>query len=155
MTSIDSFLDSVKAVLIAPTTGVAELEDTNTTVFHHGTSDAAEDIAKGIAKCAGVHCLIFDMGGDSDPADANSPVILAEVTVELYVDPTKRNRAKTPTLRLAGAIRDAIMTCLHLNATLQATDHYHMETRVMGYRPLSDPDYAAFAIRLQRSIYIG
>lgn len=155
MTSIDSFLDSVKAVLIAANTGVAELSDTNTTVFHHGLSDADEDIKRGIARCGGVHCLIYDLGGDSDPTDANSPVILSEVTVELYVDTTKRNRVKTPALRLAGAIRDEIMTCLHLNATLQATDHYHMETRVMGYRPLADPDYVAFAIRLQRPIYIA
>lgn len=152
MTTIDSFLDSIKTALIA---GVPELLDAGVVVYHHGNSDPDEDIKSAVAKCSGVSALIYDLGGDSDPDDANAPVILAEAAIELYVDTTKRNRRKDATLRTAGAIRDDIMSTLHLSATIQSYDHCQMEPRVSGYRPVADPDYTVYRITLRRSIYIG
>jgi len=150
MTS-DTFLDLVKTALLA---GVPELVADNVTVWHSGPSDPTEDIQRGIAKCHGVSALIHDLGGDSDPDDASAPVILARTAIELYVDTTKRNRTKTPTLRLPASIRDNIMTTLHANQTLLDGRHYHMEPRIKGYQPLADPDYVCYRVTLLSSIYL-
>lgn len=154
MNSTDDFLDAVAGLLAASST-VPELTGDNTLAWLHGASDPDEDIKRGSDKCQGVSALIFDMGGDSDPDDADSPVILSEVMVELYVDTTKRNRRKTPSLRSAGAIRDAIMRTLHLAPQLIDGEHCHMEPKVRGYRPIQDPDYVVFRIRLERPILLA
>lgn len=154
MLGIDQALDAIAALLIHSTDGVAELNADNVTVFHHGQSDVDEDIRAGISKCKGVHVLIYDIGGDSEPEDAGSPVIAAVAGIELFVDTTKRNRRKTPSLRLAGEIRDDIMRTLHLSELLDYT-HTHMEPRITGYKPVSDPAYVVYRITLQRSIYIA
>ncbi len=155
MLGIDQSLDAVAALLIDVTNGVAELTADNVTVFHHGQSDPDEDIQSGVSKCKGVHVLIYDLGGDSDPEDAGSPVIALVTGIELFVDTTKRNRRKTPGLRLAGEIRDDIMRTLHLSPFLIDREHCHMEPRITGYKPVSDPAYVVYRILLQRSIYIA
>lgn len=154
MLGIDQALDAIAALLIHATEGVAELTEDNVTVFHHGQSDPDEDIRAGISKCNGVHVLIYDLGGDSDPQDAGSPVILAETGIELFVDATKRNRRRSPALRLPGEIRDDIMRTLHL-APLLDYNHTHMEPRITGYKPVQDPAYVVYRIQLQRSIVIA
>lgn len=153
MTSIDSFLDSVKTAIAA---GVPELSSSEAVcVYHHGNSDPDEDIRAAVAKTNGVCCLVYDLGGDSDPDNALSPVILSEAVIELYVDTTKRNRRKDATLRTAGAIRDDIMATLHLNASVTNSEHIYMEPHITGYRPVADPDYVVYRISLKRSIYIS
>jgi hypothetical protein len=154
MLGIDSSLDAIAALLAHSTLGVAELSETNVTVFHHGQSDPDEDIKAGCNKCKGVHVLVYDLGGDSDPMNADSPVIDIIAAVELYLDTTKRNRRKTPDLRLAGQIRDDIMRSLHLSPELMDGEHCHMEPRVKGYKPIADPNYVVYRILLQRSIYL-
>lgn len=152
MMNVDAFLDAVKALLIHEENGVSELRDLNTVVWHHGSTDPDEDIKNGIAKCDGVMVLIYDLGGENDNAD--EPIIAAECAVELYVDPTKRNRRKTPALRLAGEIRDDIMVTLHRAAALNDSAHCHGDVLVKSYKPLADPDFTAYRITLSRSIFL-
>lgn len=149
---VDAFLDAVKALLIHPDEGVAELEDLNTVVWHHGSTDPDDDIKSGIAKCDGVMVLIYDLGGEN--SDADEPIIAAECAVELFIDTTKRNRRKTPSLRLAGEIRDDIMVTLHRASQLNDSAHCHGDATVKGYKPLVDPDFTAWRITLSRSIFL-
>lgn len=152
ITGMDDYMDLVKTVLVA---GIAELTTDNVVVYLMGLPDPDEDIRSGIARCHGVSCLITDQGGDSDPDDAESPCILSEIAVEIYLDPTKRNRRKTASLRTMAEIRESVMRLLHLNATLASGEHVYMEPRVKGYSLVADPDYVVSRIRLQRSIYLG
>lgn len=152
MNSIDEFLDAVKEQLTHPDSGVAELTAANVIVWHHGLSDPDEDIKTAVGKCQGVSVLVYDQGGDADPEDAASPVIISQLAIELFLDPSKRNRRKSPSLRTAGSIRDDIMRCLHLSAILLDASHCHMESHIKGYKPLADPDYVAYRIRLDRPI---
>ncbi|MBK1884101.1 hypothetical protein JIN85_16900 [Luteolibacter pohnpeiensis] len=153
---IDEFLDKVRAVLIAPETegGVPELTDKNTMVFHHGESDPTEDIERGIRECKGVHVIILEDGGDNDPEDADAPVILTDLFIELFIDTTQRPRRVDSQLRLGGQIRDDIMQTLHMNQSLRNEQHAFYHTKVKGFRPIADPDYTAWRIRLQRCIYL-
>ncbi len=155
ISEIDDFLDAVKAALIDEAGGVDELTDANVLVWHQGGADPTEDIARGVKKCAGISTLIYDMGGDSDPDDAASPVILSKCAIELFVDPTKRSLRANPALRKPGQIRDHMMRVLHANATIQDSEHCHMEPQVTGYKPLADPDYVCFRIILVRSILLS
>jgi hypothetical protein len=150
---VDSFLDAVKAALIAEG-GVPEITDANSVVWHHGEPDPDEDIKKGIAACKGVHVLIYDLGGDNADDKAGDPIIDALCAVELYVDTTKRNRRKTPALRLAGEIRNDIMVTLHRNTILNTSLHCQGDATVRGYKPLADPDYTAYRITVARSIFL-
>jgi hypothetical protein len=148
---IDEFLEAIRTVLIDEADGVAELQAENVVVYQHGPSDPDEDIEAGIAHCQGVSVLVMDLGGDSD-AEAGNPEILSEAAVELYVDTTKRNRRKTPTLRTAGKIRDDIMQTLHRAAGLNSDEHSFYDAEVTGYRPIADPAYVVFRITVRRSI---
>lgn len=152
--NVDAFLDAVKALLIHPDNGVAELVDLNTVVWHHGATDPDEDIKAGIGKCDGVSVLIYDIGGDNAEDVAGEPIIAAECIVELFIDTTKRNRRKTPALRLGGAIRDDIMVTLHRASSLNNSGHCHGAAVVKGYKPLVDPEYTAWKITLSRSIFL-
>lgn len=154
MLGIDQNLDAIAELLADPDHGVAELTEDNLTVWHHGETDPDEDITNGINKCRGVSALIYDLGGDTDPAEASNPVIYCTTAIELYVDTTKRNRRKTPELRLAGEIRDNIMRVLHLSPFLMDGAHCHMEPRISGYKPIADPAYVVFRILLRRSIIL-
>lgn len=150
---VDSFLDNVRTLLIGAG-GVPECLAANTVVWHHGDSDPDEDIKSGIAKCNGVHVMIYDLGGDSGDDGASQPIIDALCSVELFVDTTKRNRRKTPALRLGGKIRDDIMVTLHRAALLNDSLHCHGSATVRGYKPLADPDFTAWRITIGRSIFL-
>lgn len=146
----DDFLVAVRQALL-DATALPELVDANVVEWHHGESDPDEDIKAAAAKCGGVSVLIYDEGGDEDEPD--SDLITAQAQVELYVDTTKRNRRKTPALRLGGAIRDDIMRTLHRHPALRNTAAF-ADTRTRGYRVLADPEYAAWRITLTRKIYL-
>lgn len=150
--AIDEFLEAIRTVLIDEVDGVAELRAENVVVFQHGISDPDEDIRAGIANCQGVSVLVMDLGGNNDDLEAGNPEIPAEAAVELYVDTTKRNRRRTPSLRLAGQIRDDIMQCLHRAPHLNSAEHSFYDATVTGYRPISDPDFVVYRITLRRLI---
>lgn len=147
----DAFLNALRAILIAPGTGVAELAaDEAVVVWHSGESDPDEDIKNGMAKTKGVSALIYDLGGE---AGEDQDTITASAAVELFVDTSKRNRRKTPALRLGSQIRNEIMRKLHRAAALRNTAAF-FDCRVRGYQPLADPDYTAWRITVSHTIYL-
>lgn len=160
MTGIDPFLDALREALIATEGGVPELtgtpgqDDGNVQVFHLGNADPSDDIRSGMNRCKGVHVLIYDIGGDSEPDDANAPVINVDAVVELYVDPTKRDRRRDPSRRLPGEIRDDIMQTLHLNESILRDQHNFYDTTVRSYRPIADPEFVVYRITVRRSVYL-
>lgn len=145
----DAFLTAVRALL---TDGaIPELTAAGVVEYHHGETDPDEDIKAACAKCNGVSALVYDEGGDETGED--SDMIEALAYVELFVDTTKRNRRKTPSLRRGGEIRDAIMRHLHRHPSLRNTAAW-ADARTRGYRTLADPDFAAWRITLSRKIYL-
>jgi hypothetical protein len=142
----DSFMDALRTYLIGQ---VEELAEAGVVVYHHGESDPDEDVKNGAAKCQGVSALIFELGGDAD-----EDMIPEQYAVELYVDTTKRNRRKTPALRLAGAIRAEMLRAIHRTATLRDCGHALFDTRVVGWKPLEDPAYVACRITLERKFFL-
>lgn len=151
MTSLetDAFLTAVRSALLAAT-ACPELTEANVRTWHHGDTDPAEDIEAAAAKCGGVAVLIYDLGGNETGQEAD--VIRAEAAVELYVAAARRPR-RQPGIRLGGEIRDSIMRSLHRHADLRNTAAF-FDTRVSGYAPLADPEFAAWRITLSRSIYL-
>ena len=150
MKNIDTFLDAIAAALIA---GMAEFTAANVRVWDGGQAPD-DDIAAGCGKCHGVSALIYDLGGDCDPDDDDNPVILAEAAVELYIDPTKRPKKHTE-MRIPGTLRDAAMTCLHLNPLLSPGEHSFYEAKIRGYKPVADPTYIVYRIRIRRVIELS
>jgi hypothetical protein len=151
MTGIDDYLDAL-GTLLANSDALPELSAMNITVWHHGESDPDEDIKGGIVKCKGVHVMIYDLGGDNEDEEAGDPAVAPVAAIELFIDATKRNRRKTPDLRSGGAIRDAIMRVVHRAPELLGAYHVAYDTVVTGYKPLADPDYAAWRITAKRMI---
>jgi hypothetical protein len=145
----DAFLTAVRDILIGG--DIAELEAANVVEWHHGVTDPDEDIATAVGKCGGVAVLIYDLGGKESEAD--SDLIEADAALEIFVDTTKRNRRKTPALRLGGQIRDSVMRLLHRHADLRNTAAW-ADCRVTGYQVLDDPSFAAWRITLNRKIYL-
>lgn len=151
-TQPDDFLDALASLLADEDDGVAEFTADNIVVWHHGEADPDEDIQRGMKKCRAVSLLIHDLGGETDPQAPSNPVISHEVALDLYVDPTKRNRRADSTLRLAGAIRDDIMRKVYRAHSLRGTQHSFFDTRVLRWSPLDDPDYVAYRITVSRPI---
>ena len=145
----DAFLTAVRTLLSGGT--IAELTAANVVEWHHGVTDPDEDIKASVAKCDGVAVLIYDLGGNG--TEEGSDLIQADAAIELFVDTTKRNRRKTPTLRTGGQIRDAIMRLVHRHATLRNTAAY-ADSWVKGYQVLDDPEFATWRITLTRKIYL-
>lgn len=143
----DEFLDAIRGVLIA---GVDELTADGVAVWHHGETDPDDDVKSGIAKCKGVSVLIYDLGGD---AGADEDVLKSTAAVELYIDPTKRNRRTHSELRLGSQIRNAIMRLLHRNRALR-NQSASFDCRCRSYTPLVDPDYVAWKITVSHTIYL-
>lgn len=146
----NEFLEAIRSVLIAEDTGIPELTAEGVTVWQHGETDPDEDVKAGISKCKGVSVLIYDQGGD---AGEDEDVMKATAAVELYIDTTKRNRRKTPSLRLGSQIRNEIMRLLHRNEDLRNTAAI-FDCRCQSYTPLNDPDYVAWRMTVSHTIYL-
>lgn len=162
---IDEFLDLIRNVLVTDAT-VPELTGSpteedgtcttpgNVQVFHFGDADPFEDTQNAMNRSKGVHVLITDMGGSSDPNDGDAPIIQAEVAVELFIDPTLRNRRTNKALRRPSQIRDSIMQSLHLNPALRTANHNFYDAKIRGYQPVADPEFVVWRITLERTIYL-
>lgn len=145
----DSFLTAVRTVLL-DAASLPELTLANMVVWHHGETDAAEDISSASAKCGGVAVIIYDLGGNE--TSPTSDILQADAVVELYIQTSKRPRSRAG-VRLGGEIRDSIMRALHRAAPLRNTAAF-FDSRVTGYQPLADPEFTAWRITLSRSIYL-
>ena len=148
-TTIDAWLELVKTALVA-----LDDFDSNNVIVWDGNQDPTDDIAAGCLKAKGVSALIYDLGGDADPDEAAGPSILADAAVEIFIDPTKRRHRSTVGMLAPGALRDLVMASLHENETLNTGSHCPRETKVTGYKPVADPNYIVYRIRLRRTIVL-
>lgn len=144
--------EAIAAALAADAT-LPELTADNVIVRKTSFLAVDEEIDAAGAKCAGIAVAIYDMGGDTRDADnSDSPIVDGELAAELYIDPLKHDITLNASLRSADAIREGIMAALHNLEVATPTQDQYERIRVTGYRPLEDPEFAAWRITARRRI---
>lgn len=149
----DPMLAAIRQAIIDATgTGIDEFTTANTLVVAPDETDQGIDsmIGTAVAKAKGL-CLLLVSGGAKNPdPSAPGPRLTLTLELQLYVSTRIRARGTTSVLALLAALA---RTLHHAQIRISGFPWYE-ELRVMGFDPLADDDFTAYAINIERDFQL-
>ncbi|MEO5712992.1 MAG: hypothetical protein ABIT37_05850 [Luteolibacter sp.] len=131
---------------------LAEFGEKQVVIIMPDETDAGIDAAvkTAVARTSGLCLLIIPGSGKNPDTESTGPLVTLEIEMQLFVATRVRGKNAVSVMSLVGAVAKFY----HLSKIRVSTFAPYEKLKFLGFDPLKDEDFTAFAINFQREMML-